>query len=63
VNIPVGEIPTRVRELQSRGPVAVICEGGFRSSLASSLLERAGVAVIQNVTGGMSAYRSLELTR
>jgi hydroxyacylglutathione hydrolase len=63
VNIPVGEVPVRMRELQTGGPVAVICEGGFRSSLASSLLERAGVSVIQNVTGGMAAYRSLELTR
>jgi hydroxyacylglutathione hydrolase len=63
VNIPVGEVPSRVQELQTPGPVAVICEGGFRSSLASSLLERAGVPAIHNVTGGMSAYRSLELTR
>jgi rhodanese-related sulfurtransferase len=41
----------------------VICEGGFRSSLASSLLERAGVKEIINVTGGMTAFRAVELTR
>jgi len=41
-------------------PVATMCEGGYRSSLASSLLQRHGFREITNVTGGMSAYRDLE---
>lgn len=62
-HLPVGEIPARAGELPHGAPVAVICEGGFRSSLAASLLERSGAAAIMNVTGGMAAYRTLELTR
>jgi rhodanese-related sulfurtransferase len=38
--------------------VATICEGGYRSVLAASLLARSGFAPILNVTGGMSAYRA-----
>jgi hydroxyacylglutathione hydrolase len=60
VNIPVGEIPARVRELPAETAIATICEGGIRSSLAASLLAREGVARVINVSGGMAAYRALE---
>jgi hydroxyacylglutathione hydrolase len=63
VNVPVGDLAgaqaqSTLRDLRAAGPVAAICEGGYRSSLASSLLQRAGVEVI-NVTDGTSAYRAL----
>lgn len=63
LHIPVGDIPLRADELPDSTPIAVICEGGFRSSLAASLLARAGARHVLNVTGGMAAYRTLELTR
>jgi hydroxyacylglutathione hydrolase len=63
VNVPVGDLPRRAADLPRDRAIAVICEGGFRSSLASSLLERAGVKEIINVTGGMTAFRAVELTR
>ena len=37
-------------------PLAVICAGGYRSSIASSLLERQGFSRISNVVGGMAAW-------
>lgn len=58
VNIPVGEIPARFRELPQGPIVATICEGGYRSSLAASLLAQEGVTNLVNVAGGMSAYRA-----
>jgi hydroxyacylglutathione hydrolase len=58
LNVPVGELQTRATELRGAGPLAAICESGYRSSLASSLLLRAGFAVV-NVTDGTSAYRAL----
>ena len=61
--VPVGEVPVRIAELPARRPIATICEAGYRSSLASSLLERAGIGPVVNVVGGMSAYRSLEAAR
>jgi hydroxyacylglutathione hydrolase len=57
VHMPVGDVPNRAAELPAEVPVATICEGGFRSSLAASLLERAGVRSILNVTDGMAALR------
>jgi hydroxyacylglutathione hydrolase len=41
------------------GPVVTICEGGYRASLAASLLARQGLTRVASVSGGMSAYRKL----
>jgi hydroxyacylglutathione hydrolase len=63
VNIPVGEIPVRLAELPAGRTIATICEGGYRSSLAASLLAREGFPVV-NIADGMAAYRGLpEATR
>jgi glyoxylase-like metal-dependent hydrolase (beta-lactamase superfamily II)/rhodanese-related sulfurtransferase len=43
-------------ELDPARPVAVICAGGYRSSAATSLLERRRFQHLFNVTGGTSAY-------
>jgi hydroxyacylglutathione hydrolase len=61
INLPVGDIGSRVGELRRLGTIAVICESGYRSALASSLLQRAGVDVV-NVTDGTAAYRALAAT-
>jgi len=58
INIPVGEIPSRLGELPTDRPIATICEGGYRSSLAASLLAQEGADAL-NVTGGMAAYRAV----
>jgi rhodanese-related sulfurtransferase len=39
-----------------------MCEAGYRSSLAASLLAREGLEPVVNIEGGMSAYRALEET-
>jgi hydroxyacylglutathione hydrolase len=58
VNVPVGDVPERARHLPADGTFATICEGGYRSTLAASLLAREGIAHIVNVVGGMAAYRA-----
>ena len=64
INVPVGEIPARAGELRRDVAVATVCEGGYRSVLAASLLAREGITNLANVTGGMAAYRALrEVTR
>lgn len=37
--------------------VAVVCGGGYRSTVAASVLERAGRRNLVNVSGGMSAWK------
>ena len=62
LNIPVGSLPSRLEEIPRTRPVATLCEGGYRSSLAASLLTRAGFSSVVNIAGGMSAYRAVEAT-
>jgi hydroxyacylglutathione hydrolase len=63
VHVPVGEIPVRASELHHDRLLVAICEGGYRSSLAASLLAKAGVPAVANVAGGMAAYRAAALAR
>ena len=60
INIPVGSLPSRLDEIPRTLPVATVCEAGHRSSLAASLLERAGFESVFSLAGGMTAYRALE---
>jgi len=56
VPVPLNELPARTAELDRAAPVATICAGGYRSSIASSVLERAGFTRVANVVGGMDAW-------
>ena len=47
--------------LDPAAPTYVICQGGYRSSIATSILERAGFSELYNVTGGTSAWLKAEL--
>jgi hydroxyacylglutathione hydrolase len=62
VNIPLGELPSRIADVPRGARIATMCEGGYRSSLAASILAHEGVASVINIEGGMSAYRALEAT-
>jgi hydroxyacylglutathione hydrolase len=62
LSIPVGSLLTRATEIPRHLPVATICEAGYRSALAASLLARAGISPILNIAGGMTAYRAVETT-
>ena len=61
VHIPGGELPKRTGEVTKDAPVHVICGSGYRSSIATSVLLRAGLERIINVVGGMSALNAQSL--
>ncbi len=48
-------------DLDPAKPIAVHCKGGYRSSIAVSLLERAGFTNLQNVSGGFDAWMEQKL--
>lgn len=58
INVPVGDLPSAAVP-PATGPVLTMCEAGFRSSVAASILQRRGVRDVVNVTDGMNAYRAL----
>jgi rhodanese-related sulfurtransferase len=54
--IPLAELGARLGELDRDADWVVVCASGYRSSMAASLLERAGFAHVTNAAGGMDAY-------
>lgn len=56
VNIPVGQLPRRLDELDPQRPTVVYCAGGYRSSVAASLLRSRGFADVSDVVGGYQAW-------
>jgi hydroxyacylglutathione hydrolase len=42
-------------------PVIVHCAGGYRSSIAASLLKRHGLAHVSELAGGIGAWTALGL--
>jgi hydroxyacylglutathione hydrolase len=59
LHMPLGDLARRAAEIPRDRPVATICEAGYRSSLAASVLARTGLDNVVNITGGMSAWRAL----
>jgi hydroxyacylglutathione hydrolase len=53
------DLPEKAGSLPTDKPIAVTCSVGKRSSIASSLLERAGFKNVSNVLGGMTAWYNL----
>ncbi len=53
---PVGRIPQLAATLPHGMPIAVHCEHGYRSSVAASLLERAGLDSVWHVTDGFAEW-------
>jgi glyoxylase-like metal-dependent hydrolase (beta-lactamase superfamily II)/rhodanese-related sulfurtransferase len=58
--IPLGELARRADELDRDKLLVVHCKGGFRSSVACSLLRRAGFRDIANLTGGFDAWQAMK---
>lgn len=54
-NIPLDELPSRVRELDVKRPVVVYCASGMRSAAAARVLRDAGFREVLNL-GPMSAW-------
>jgi glyoxylase-like metal-dependent hydrolase (beta-lactamase superfamily II)/rhodanese-related sulfurtransferase len=56
IPIPVGQLPTRLGELDAAKPTVVYCAGGYRSSVAASLLRQRGFADVSDILGGFGAW-------
>ena len=58
VRIPLGQLPARTGELDREKLLVVHCKGGYRSSIATSILRRAGFREVVNLTGGFDAWKA-----
>ncbi|HZS70575.1 MAG TPA: MBL fold metallo-hydrolase [Candidatus Acidoferrum sp.] len=61
VSIPLSQLANRLSELAGNRPVLVYCAGGYRSSIAASLLQRAHFADVSEIAGGIAAWVAAKL--
>ncbi len=54
--IPVGQLPSLAGQLDASRPTVVFCAGGYRSSVAASVLRQAGFHDVSDIIGGYSAW-------
>ncbi len=55
-NLSLSDLSKNLDQLDPNSPTYVICQSGYRSSTATSILENAGFKAIYNVTGGTAAW-------
>ncbi len=56
INIPVAQLTGRLDELDATVPTVVYCAGGYRSSVAASLLRQRGFVDVSDILGGYEAW-------
>ncbi len=56
LSIPLGELESRMHELNRDDPIHVICRTGNRSDLACRILAEKGFKNVKNVEDGMSGW-------
>jgi hydroxyacylglutathione hydrolase len=61
VSIPLNHLVERVRELPRDRPLLLYCAGGYRSSIAASLLQREGFEEVSEMAGGITAWEAAHL--
>jgi len=61
VGIPLNHLTTRLNELPKDRPIIVYCAGGYRSSIAASLLQLHGFTRVSEIAGGLAAWETAQL--
>ena len=61
VNIPFNHLQERLSEIPRDRRIAVHCAGGYRSSIAASILHRHGIIDLIEIAGGFAAWEAAKL--
>jgi rhodanese-related sulfurtransferase/glyoxylase-like metal-dependent hydrolase (beta-lactamase superfamily II) len=60
-NIPLNHLGERLEELPRRQKIVVHCAGGYRSSIAASILQQHGFEDLTELAGGIAAWEAAKL--
>jgi rhodanese-related sulfurtransferase len=61
INVPLNELQARLGDLAEHHRIVLHCAGGYRSSIAASLLQRAGIDRLAELAGGLAAWDAAKL--
>ena len=62
VNIPLNHLQERIAEIPRDRRIAIHCAGGYRSSIAASILQRHGITNLTEMAGGLAAWEAAKLS-
>ncbi len=60
-NLPLSRLRDRLGEIPRDRSIVVHCAGGYRSSIAASLLQQQGITRVVEMTGGLAAWDAAAL--
>lgn len=61
LGIPLNHLTENVNQLSKDRPLLVYCAGGYRSSIAASLLQRIGFNHVSEIAGGLAGWETAKL--
>jgi hydroxyacylglutathione hydrolase len=61
INLPLGHLQERIVEVPRNRRIAVHCAGGYRSSIAVSILNQYGITNLIELAGGITAWEAAKL--
>ena len=61
-SVPLNHLSEKLQELPKDRPLLVYCAGGYRSSIAASLLQKHGFRQVSEIAGGLAAWEAAKLT-
>ena len=61
MNIPLNHLQERIAEVPRDRRIAIHCAGGYRSSIAISILHRYGITNLIEMAGGLAAWDAAKL--
>ena len=62
VSVPLNHLVENLPKLPNDRPLLVYCAGGYRSSIAASILKRGGFASVAELAGGIAAWEAAKLS-
>jgi hydroxyacylglutathione hydrolase len=61
VNVPLNHLRERIAEIPRDRRLAIHCAGGYRSSIAASILHQSGITNLIEMAGGFAAWEAAKL--
>lgn len=61
LNVPLNQLVGRIGEIPTERDIVVHCQGGYRSSIAASLMKHHGLANVTDLVGGYKAWVTSKL--
>jgi glyoxylase-like metal-dependent hydrolase (beta-lactamase superfamily II)/rhodanese-related sulfurtransferase len=62
MSVPLNHLTQDLKTLPKNRPLLVYCAGGYRSSIAASLLKASGFDSVSEIAGGIAAWESANLS-